>query len=443
MSFKIFIFSLLLFVIPSFILYKSNTNNLLIQSEDTIPAIFLPVAIINDHTIYLDKYYEMMIKRYPHPDDKKQILGLTPFYLKKIDNHYLSAFPLVSGVLGLPVYFLPLMFGMPITWENLGLLARLTSAIIVALSGVFLYKTALHFLDDKKACLLTCAYLFATINFASISQALWQHGTLELFTLASLYFLLKAKTSNKDLMLSGLFLGFAVLSRPTAGIALIFLGLYVLKEKGFVKALRFSFPVLISVAIFFLYNFLFYQSVSNQGYAGQLFDSWQTPLYLGFPGMWLSPSKGILTYSPIFIFSIVGVFLLFKKNFELTNKNLFKYFAIIVLTHTVVLSMWKHWYGGWSFGYRMASDIIPYLTLLLIPYFKSSLYEKTKNWFYLAFVWSVFIQLFGLIFFDGIWHAAYDRGFRNQTWLWSLKNSEMVFYVRRILVKFHVLTSPL
>jgi hypothetical protein len=49
------------------------------------------------------------------------------------------------------------------------------------------------------------------------------------------------------------------------------------------------------------------------------------------------------------------------------------------------------------------------------------------------------MQVFGIIFFDGIWHAAYDTGFKNTSWLWSIENSEIAFNIRRILVKFNLL----
>lgn len=103
------------------------------------------------------------------------------------------------------------------------------------------------------------------------------------------------------------------------------------------------------------------------------------------------------------------------------------------------MGRWKHWYGGWSFGYRMVSDILPFLVILMVPYVKSDFFEKTKKLFYLLFSISVAIQFIGLVFFDGIWHAAYDRGFRDTRWLWSIKDSEMLFYVRRVLVKFGML----
>jgi hypothetical protein len=104
-----------------------------------------------------------------------------------------------------------------------------------------------------------------------------------------------------------------------------------------------------------------------------------------------------------------------------------------------VMGKWKHWYGGWSFGYRMASDVIPFMVLMIVPFLNSSLYGRFRKIFFSLFAFSVAMQIFGIIFFDGIWHAAYDRGFTDTRWLWSVKDSEIAFNMRRVLVKLNVI----
>jgi hypothetical protein len=433
--------------------HKMGPNKLLIQSEDTLPAMFIPVAILKEGTIFLDSYYETLVQRYPQPDDKNQELGLVPYYLRKTaENHYVSAFPIITPLLALPIYFLPVSLGMEITWDNLAILASLSSAFIVAISGGFLYLLLKkHFFVDEdsidipfwkqKSFLLTAIYLFGTINYAHISQALWQHGTVQLFTILALL-----AFYEKRYFFQGLSFGLMLLSRPTSGIAVFFLGIILLVfllKSGPRKFVYFSTKLLFGMllpALFFLwYNSTFYGTIANQGYSNQIFTEWQGRFPEGFLGLWLSPSKGILIYSPIFIFSLVGAYLSgknWRKNLDYTA------FFAIVLVHALVLGKWKHWYGGWSFGYRMASDILPFLILLLVPFVKSSLFQKYKKLFFSLFGISVLWQLMGLVFYDGIWHAAYDGGFRETAWLWSVKNSELAFNIRRVLVRLGLRQSP-
>lgn len=446
--FQIVFLSFLIYFGSWFLVYKTNINKLAIQSEDTVPTMFLPVSIIKEKTLYLDSYYNMMIGRYPHPDDKQQIRGLTPFYLKKIGNHYASAFTLITAFLAVPVYYVPLKLGLAVNWENLIILSKISSALIMAFSGGFFYLLLKKqfSLDEKKASILTYVFLFATVNFAMLSQSLWQHGTLQLFSILGLYFVLEHLKSPNfkpfSAFLGGLFYGLAILSRPTAGLGLLLVGIFALIKQNNIKSILktgifVALGVLVNVAFFFWYNNKYYVGIENQGYASQLFGSWISPFPVSFFGVWLSPSKGILAYSPIFIFSFIGFYIAMKKGF----KEHFQYFIyfLIVIIHTLVISFWKHWYGGYSFGYRMSSDIIPYLVILMVPFVKSSLYERKIFLFSLLMYFSIFMQIFGIVFFDGIWHAAYDTGFKNTSWLWSLRDSELMFNIRRVMVKLKVL----
>ena len=230
--------SFLIFILSWAFAYVVGVNTLTIQSEDTLPALFTPFAVVNEGTLYLDTYYEMMRAKYPHPDDPTFEKDLTPFYLRKIqteqDTHYISAFPIISGLLAIPVYFLPIMLNATFTWDTLALLGHITGALIVSLSGYVLYKLLKSFyLDQKNSLLLTGIYLFGTINFALISQALWQHGVVQLFTLLALYNLLKSLRqigTSTHIFLFGFDSSVAILLRHTALLLVPILFFFVLEE---------------------------------------------------------------------------------------------------------------------------------------------------------------------------------------------------------------------
>jgi len=310
MFWKLVIFSSAIFFFSWFFAYKTGINSLIVQSEDTLPAMFLPLSIIKEETFYLDTYYNTMLRKYPHPDDKTFEKQLTPFYLRRIVAgnglvHYVSAFPIMAGILALPVYVLPVLFGVSATFANLTVLAHTSSALIVAFAGSFLYLVLKKrfSLDEKQSLLLMAVYMFGTVNYAMVSQALWQHGAVQLFSILGLYFLLGsfAKSIFKHkvlfLFLASLMLGFAVISRPTAIITVVLMSFLVverfgLKAKGFIALLIYIFG-LIPAALFFLwYNSAFYVTISNQGYTSQLLVNWLGAFPEGFFGLWFSPSKG-------------------------------------------------------------------------------------------------------------------------------------------------------
>jgi len=419
----IFFLSFLLFFGSWFVLYKTNINSLPIQSEDIVPSVFTGIAIIKEGTIYLNGYYEMMIQKYPQPDDSTR----TPFYLKKVGDNHLSAFPILSSIVALPVFFIYILIFKTISWEDIYLLSHLSGAFIVSLCAVFFFYLLKEVLkvSIKNSLIILLIYLFATVNFSLISQGLWQHGVVQMFSILGIIFYFK-----KNYFFMSLFLGFGILARPTALIILVVLGVFILINRDLSKKtiLQVFFGVLIPFVFFIFYNQAFYKDISNQGYASQLFDSWTGNFPESFFGIWVSPSKGVLIYSPVIIFSLITIYFNFKKNEYL------KISFWVILLHTLVMSKWKHWYGGFGFGYRMISDIIPFLIIPLV-FFVEHYYKKLKLWFYLTLVVSVIIQVSGLVFYDSIWHNAYDKGFNNTSWLWSLENSEAVFNIRRVLVK--------
>jgi hypothetical protein len=519
----IFLMSFVIFFFSWLTVYKTGINTLAIQSEDTLPAIFMPVTILKEGTLYVDTYYEMLRSRYPQPDDPQNIKGLTPFYLRKIvvssntetrltengmmqiyypqrENqfHYVSAFPIISGLLALPVYVVPLVLNMQINWPNLIILSHISASLIMALAVAFFYllvsrffvsEFPKHLVSDNRvfhkigtqinkiigpfntpALLLTIIYAFATINFSSISQSLWQHGTVQLFTILTMYFMflafesynqLSTKQKHQDLIwhqylrinlmdhlgyifFAGFFLTMAVISRPTSAIIMPFLALliyqvYIHQPRNLIQATVFLIAGMMPPTLFlFWYNAKYYLSVQNQGYVVQATSGWQSNILEGFAGLWLSPSKGMLVYSPVLVFAFLGLLAVYRRK-KWHDDIKYIIFACIVIFHMLVLGYWKHWYGGWSYGYRMASDILPFMVLLLVPYLQSSLFQKTKKLFIVLLLVSIGIQLLGIIFFDGVWHAAYDRGFSDTGWLWSIRDSEFAFTARRVFVKFGML----
>ncbi len=81
-------------------------------------------------------------------------------------------------------------------------------------------------------------------------------------------------------------------------------------------------------------------------------------------GNLISPARGLFVFSPIFIFSFLGLISKARKQkFEILD-----YFLIvIILLHWIVISNFAHWWGGWSFGPRFFSDMVPYFIYFMVP----------------------------------------------------------------------------
>ena len=207
----IFIVSFAVFYLSWLFFFKVGINSLPLQSEDAIPSIFTGISIVKEGSLHLDSYYSMMISKYPQPDDNTR----TPFYLRKVGDHYLSAFPIMNTLLSIPVFLIYLPFVKEIAWSDVYILSHLSGSFILVLCcvGIFYLFNKVLNSSIKNSLILVLIYALATINLPLISQALWQHGAVQFFLILSIIFFLKER-----LFLTYLFLGFAILSRPTAAI---------------------------------------------------------------------------------------------------------------------------------------------------------------------------------------------------------------------------------
>ncbi|NCT55873.1 hypothetical protein GW755_03400 [bacterium] len=439
---KVFLISLFVYLFSFFVVYFFNLNNLILQSEDLITTSAVPFSILKQGNLNLDEYHDLFVSNYPNPDDK---LALT-YYLRTTEGHYYSAFPMLTSFLVTPIYVVPVLLNLPVTINLISIMSRVGGALLAALAVAFFYlflksyftKKSVYFakLSNKNIALLVFIYAFATNMFSLNSQGLWQHTTSNLLISLALYFLVKNKIG-----FTGFILGLATIARPTNLLSLAVFAFFIfIKNKFKLKIIvRYSVFALIPIIFEVSLMFLIYGSLLNTGYGSQI-NTWTGSLVEGFLGMWFSPSKGILIISPVFIFSLYGMYLSIK-NFKLFDLDFLS--SKIVIAHTLILSLWHHWYGGYSWGYRMASDIIPFLIILLIP-FVTSKYMHSKKMsllFYFTVVWSVFIQLLGIIVFDGTWHLLYDKGSKNTDWLWSIKDNQIFFSVKRIFYKIGVTNS--
>ena len=442
------------FYIASFlIVYFSGINNLILQSEDLLPTSTLPFSILREGNVNLNEYYDLFVENYPNPDTKTD----TPYYLKKFDNNYYSAFPVLTPFLVLPLYIIPTFLNFDSSIIGISIMSRIGGAFISALSVGFFYlllkkiksqngngERKKRYLSNYQILILLLIYTFGTNMFSMNSQGLWQHGTSTLFLSLGLLFVLK-----KRVALAGLSFGLATVARPTNLLSLVLFSTYFLfrKKNLFLSYIFYSsIPVIVDL----IFNILIFNNIFNTGYGSQI-GGWTGKFPEGFFGLWISPSKGILIYSPVFIFIFYGIYKSFQ-NFILSRKvdclDMSEWFVFVltslaIFLHTLILGRWHHWYGGYSWGYRMVSDIIPYLTFLLIPFITSRYFSNwyIRIFFYALTFWSIFTHFLGVLMFDGLWHIVFDKGGRNTSWLWSFKDNQIFFAVKRILFKVGLISS--
>jgi hypothetical protein len=90
---------------------------------------------------------------------------------------------------------------------------------------------------------------------------------------------------------------------------------------------------------------------------------WTTPLAEGLLGVLVSPSRGLLVYSPVLVFALGGVLLLRRA----AHAGLMASLAVGLGLSLVLIAKYSVWWGGHAFGPRLATELLPALVLLLLP----------------------------------------------------------------------------
>jgi len=177
----------------------------------------------------------------------------------------------------------------------------------------------------------------------------------------ALLLIVRAQRNPKLIQYSSIPLFLAFLMRPTNAISCLVLTIFVaVKYSVFLH--RFIAWAVIILGLFVAYSLSIYDSVLPPYYlptrVGSM-DHFSEALL----GNLVSPSRGLLVFSPILLFSVLGLALKIKRK---PSDKMEYYLVAILLLHWLAISTFAHWWAGWSIGPRFFSDMIPYLTYFLI-----------------------------------------------------------------------------
>lgn len=215
------------------------------------------------------------------------------------------------------------------------------------------------------ATVVALLFAFATSAFSTMSRALWSHTTAAFFLALALLILQSAARSARGerlLWLLGPVLVLAYACRPT--MAVVAAALVVVVAKRHPRRLR---GVLVAGAVsggvYVLINLSTYGSVQSAYFSpGRLFGS--PTFFEALAGNWVSPNRGLLIWSPVLVFAAVGVAVARRAG---TFDVLHAAAVVAIVLHWLVISTLEPWFGGWTTGSRLFSEVLPLFVLLMLP----------------------------------------------------------------------------
>jgi hypothetical protein len=247
-------------------------------------------------------------------------------------------------------------------------------------------------------------FAFGTAAWSTTSRSLWMHGPLMFFVTLSLWLLLVARRARRPALWyagAGAASAFSIVVRPTAAIITVAFAAFVAVDDRRRMAPMAAGGASVAVLAAGLNVALFGSPLPDYLRLSTLVLSGTTLEALA--GNVVSPARGLLVYSPIFLLVPVGVYRHRQKG-EWFALDLALGAAIVV--HLVVVSCFPHWWGGFGYGPRFMSDVLPLLTWFLVPVLDAVVERdvhtpRRPTWLLVAVLttvaWSVFVNARGAV----------------------------------------------
>ena len=288
----------------------------------------------------------------------------------------------VKTSMGLSMMYAPFFFVAHSISEKLGYeangfttpyaFALVFSCIVYLFIGfLFLRKVLLkHFSDVVVALALIVVGTGTNLYWYATVEAPMSHGysfalfCVFLFLTEQWYTNQKWKTS----IFLGLVFGLITLIRPTNGlIVILFLFYNIIKQKDIIERIKLLWQsykkiivIILCTLVIWIPQILYWKTITGEWFyysygSGERFFFNDSKMF----GALFSFRKGWLIYTPVMVFSIIGMGLLWKMN----RKYFYPILIFFICNLYVVSSWWCWWYGG---GFGMRSLIESY-AILTIP----------------------------------------------------------------------------
>lgn len=307
----------------------------------------------------------------------RELYDSYPELVKEYKGCYFTSYLPFFSMLALPFYYMASLAGSP----DIGLL--LFNLLTGTLCVYIFFKISMFLFDPEKSAVLTL--IFVLTPFLGYYQKTFFTEPLVLLLNLCLYYYLLQK------------------ERPVILIIAINLVLF--------SGITVTYPFIVSLVVFFFfavryfrwnsllllpgplagYLFVFWYKIGRFGFsdldsvysANSYFSEYFSYFPEGFPGLLLSPGRGLLVLSPVLI---PGAFLLLR-NFR---RHAFP--VLLFLSYLFFYSGWIMWYGGVCFGPRFLVPVYPFL-LFGLGYLSWKKSRRVAALLLVLLSFSVFIQI--------------------------------------------------
>lgn len=336
------------------VVFAFHTASPIITSFDSKWSVLTALSVIEEGNTDLNEYHAWLARH-----DYWKVV-------RSGDRMY-SLYPRGGPLLAVPVVAaLRIYFPRETVIRYSGEIERFTASACVAGATVFVWSIARFSTTGAGALLVAFIFAFCTSAWSVASRALWQHGPSLLVLSAALYGILKARERPALFGLASLPLAASIVFRPTNVIPIVFLTGYVwVKHRG-------SFFRFIAVPLTLVIGYAAFAAAAGTRLLPVYYSGAPTAAFpeiaAALAGNLVSPSRGLLVFSPILIAALWGMWL---KHQGGEWDSLDTAIVFILLSHWLLISSVQVWWAGHSYGPRYWIEMLPFLCYYLGPAFKA------------------------------------------------------------------------
>jgi hypothetical protein len=350
-----------------------------------------------------------------------------PYYATVTPKGIYSAYPSGMVVFALPTAAAARLAQADISDGAVRLrLEKWTAACVAAGSLALFFLLALHLTDPAAALATTILIGFGSAMFTTIGQALWQHGGVIFWALLALlaeFRIVRGHSPISWMVIQALACAMMPACRLSSFVFLALFGVWI-----FVRSPRRACALFAVGSLAYLPWAMFYYAIYGNVWGPSLRQTaagaWAFQLGEPWAAVLFSPCRGVLIYQPWLILAGWGL-VWWTRQPKVPGRVLPAGWpwlcALYMVLHVAMVSSWRIWDGGYCWGSRLASEIVPFGGLLAIPAISACWKSSRGRWLVAALIcWSALFHVPALLLKQDRWNDGHVISVsRSHIWSWS------------------------
>lgn len=312
------------------------------------------------------------------------------------------------------------------------LMAVVTASVLVSLAVTFAFVSARQRLARRRAIVLAFGLGLGTGFWSTASQTLWQTETAVFgLALAVLGFAApRERISGWDAVAIGIGLGIAGATRPQLAplVACLLAGTWIRSRPWHAAGatvIMASFVAALCAANLRWFGhplgaLPLLQDVNSRVHeTGASFN----PSLQGFAGLLISPSRGILIFSPVVVVAAAGL----RRSFTEGWRSPLRWCVLALVAQYALYGSYAVWWGGHTYGPRYLTDVLPVaVPLAAVAMSRPRFGRAVKIASAAALMWSVAVAATGAFCYPhDSWNVDPSDVDRHHDRLWSVSDNQI------------------